>query len=78
MFNSEGTIQGLVYNETGVEIELKGGENFLAYSSVSTKKCYFSGSEVGFNWLEDSKLGLYLPWIEEASGISIVTFVFSM
>ncbi|CAA2966322.1 stachyose synthase [Olea europaea subsp. europaea] len=78
MFNSEGTIQGLVYNETGVEIELKGGGNFLAYSSVSTKKCYLSGSEVGFNWSEDGKLGLYLPWIEEASGISIVTFVFSM
>ncbi|CAI9781055.1 unnamed protein product [Fraxinus pennsylvanica] len=76
MFNSGGTIQGLVYNKSSVEIEVKGGGNFLAYSSVSPKRCYLNGSEVGFNWSENGKLGLYLPWIEEASGISKVDFVF--
>ncbi|KAL2510471.1 putative galactinol--sucrose galactosyltransferase 4 [Abeliophyllum distichum] len=76
MFNSGGTIQGLVYNKTSVEIEVKGGGNFLAYSSMSPKKCFLNGAEVGFNWSENYKLGLYLPWIEESGGISCVTFVF--
>ncbi|KAL2535223.1 putative galactinol--sucrose galactosyltransferase 4 [Forsythia ovata] len=76
MFNSGGTIQGLVYNETSVDIEVKGGGNFLAYSSMSPKKCFLNGAEVGFNWSENGKLGLYLPWIEESGGISSVTFVF--
>ncbi|KAL2535225.1 putative galactinol--sucrose galactosyltransferase 4 [Forsythia ovata] len=53
MFNSGGTIQGLFYNETSVEIEVKGGGNFLAYSSMSPEKCFLNGAEVGFNWDSD-------------------------
>ncbi|CAA2966321.1 stachyose synthase-like [Olea europaea subsp. europaea] len=44
MFNSEGTIEGLVFSETSVGIELKGEGNFLAYSSMSPKKCYLNGA----------------------------------
>ncbi|GAV83056.1 Raffinose_syn domain-containing protein [Cephalotus follicularis] len=80
MFNSCGTVQELVYSEAGSEfaakLKVKGGGNFLAYSSVSPKKCYVNGAEVAFGWLADGKLTLNLPWIEEAGGISDVAFAF--
>lgn len=81
MFNSGGTIQELEYIESGVaeksvEIKVKGGGNFLAYSSGSPKKCFLNGAEVAFEWLGSGKLTLNLPWVEEAGGISDVAFVF--
>jgi stachyose synthetase len=82
MFNSGGTIQELEYiksvaaAEESVEIKVKGGGNFLAYSSGSPKKCLLNGAEVAFEWLASGKLTLNLPWVEEAGGISDVTFVF--
>ncbi|KAI3460744.1 hypothetical protein Pfo_017407 [Paulownia fortunei] len=63
--NSGGTVLGL----------LQGWKIFL-YSSVSPKKSYLNGVEVGFEWSGNGKLGLYIPWYEEAGGISNVTFVF--
>ncbi|KAA8543017.1 hypothetical protein F0562_021488 [Nyssa sinensis] len=76
MLNSGGTIQGLEYEEGGAKIEVKGCGNFLAYSSVSPEKCCLNGADVGFEWSADGKLMLNLPWIEEAGGISHVTFLF--
>ncbi|KAB1202635.1 Stachyose synthase [Morella rubra] len=80
MFNSGGTIQELEYIKSGAEknvkIKVKGGGNFLAYSSVSPKKCYLNRAEVAFEWLASGKLILNLPWAEEASGISDVSFAF--
>ncbi|KAL3531548.1 hypothetical protein ACH5RR_010870 [Cinchona calisaya] len=78
MFNSGGTIQGLkYYNESNVEIEVKGGGKFLAYSSVAPKKCCLNGAETEFKWsADDGKLVLYLAWNEAANGISHVTFAF--
>lgn len=82
MFNSGGTIKELEYNEdiggeNRVNIIVKGGGNFLAYSSASPKKCYLNGCEVGFKHFgAGGKLCLNLPWIEEAGGLSDVGFVF--
>ncbi|XP_061366170.1 stachyose synthase-like [Gastrolobium bilobum] len=76
MFNSGGTIQDLVYVETGAKLKVKGAGNFLAYSSESPKKLELNGSEVHFEWLPDGKLTLNLPWIEEAEGVSDVAFFF--
>ncbi|KAF5745940.1 stachyose synthase-like [Tripterygium wilfordii] len=77
MFNSGGTIQELEYNQSGgVKIKVKGGGNFLAYSSVAPKKCSLNGVDVGFQWLTGGKLGLNVPWIEEALGVSDLVFQF--
>lgn len=85
MFNSGGAIQGLQYEETNgdganyasAKVEVKGGGNFLAYTSVLPNKCYLNGAEVEFEWSsQDGKLILNLPWIEEDNGISNVTFLF--
>ncbi|KAF8392716.1 hypothetical protein HHK36_023065 [Tetracentron sinense] len=80
MFNSGGTVQGLEYSESGVEIsvkiKIKGGGKFLAYSSGSPKKCYLDGAEVGFEWVAGGKLTTNIPWIEECGGISDVGFLF--
>jgi stachyose synthetase len=52
MFNCGGTIQGLRYKASGsrpsAEIKVKGGWNFLAYSSECPKKCYLNGVWVVF------------------------------
>lgn len=84
MLNSGGTIEDLVYNIDGfngeiirVKIVVKGGGEFLAYSSVSPSKCYLNGSEVGFEYFGgDGQLWLNLAWIEEAGGLSDVGIVF--
>ncbi|KAL4377960.1 hypothetical protein GQ457_02G002110 [Hibiscus cannabinus] len=80
MFNSGGTIQELDYNVSGAasdaRIKIKGGGNFLAYSNLAPKACYVNGAEAAPEWSADGKLKLDLPWIEEADGISEVTFVF--
>lgn len=81
MFNSGGTIQELDYKGTGTEpsarIKVKGGGNFLAYSSVVPKKCFLNDSEVDFDWSVDGKLRLSnIPWVDEAGGISVVVFHF--
>lgn len=76
MFNSGGAIEGLDYIETGVKIQVKGGGNLLAFSSGYPKKCWLNGADVGFNWSGDGKLTVGLPWVEEAGGISEVTFLF--
>ncbi|KAL6968650.1 Tethering factor for nuclear proteasome sts1 [Sarracenia purpurea var. burkii] len=78
MFNSGGTILGLEYSiETrSVTIEVKGGGNFLAFSSGSPKKCCLNGADVGFKWFGDGRLTLNLPWIEEAGGVSQLTLLF--
>ncbi|XP_022148013.1 stachyose synthase-like [Momordica charantia] len=76
MFNSSGTIQHLKYNEKGVELKVKGGGSFLAYSNVSPKKCVSNGMEVEFEWNSDGKLGLDLPWNGEAGGVSHLDIIF--
>ncbi|PIA38049.1 hypothetical protein AQUCO_02900116v1 [Aquilegia coerulea] len=81
VFNCGGTIQRLEYGignelEISVNIKVKGGGKFLAYSSGSPKKCYLNSVEVDFNWLEDGKLTLILSWTEECGGISDVFFLF--
>ncbi|CAK9310183.1 unnamed protein product [Citrullus colocynthis] len=76
MFNSSGTIQHLKYNENGVELKVKGGGNFLAYSSGSPKKCLSNGIEVEFEWHSDGKLSFDIPWIEEAGGVSNLDIFF--
>ncbi|KAK9901474.1 hypothetical protein M0R45_034471 [Rubus argutus] len=80
MFNSGGTIQELEY-KSGMEsysckIKVKGGGNFLAYSSQSPKKCCLNGAVVTFQWSASGKLTLNLPWVEEAAGTSDVLLVF--
>ncbi|KAK7259185.1 hypothetical protein RIF29_24785 [Crotalaria pallida] len=76
MLNSGGTIQELEYAERSAKVKVKGGGNFLAYSSETPKKVLLNGSEVSFKWLVDGKLILKLPWIEEAGGVSDVEFSF--
>lgn len=82
MFNCGGSIHDLQYDAAvarSVKIEVKGGGNFLAYSSASPKKCILNGAaeEAGFDWSsEEGKLVVNIPWIEESGGISNVTFVF--
>lgn len=77
MFNSGGSIQGLMYYESIVKTEVKGGGKFLAYSSSSPKKAYLNGAEVVFEWSENgNKLTLDIPWYDNCGGISNVTFVF--
>lgn len=78
MFNSGGTVQGLKYKESSVEIEVKGGGSFLAYSSAAPKKCSLNGAEnTGFKWSgDDGKLELNIVWNEQAHGISHLTLVF--
>lgn len=82
MFNSGGAIQGLQHegddaNCASAKVEVKGGGNFLVYTSVLPRKCYLNGAEVEFEWSsQDSKLILNLPWIEEYNGISNVNFIF--
>ncbi|MCH87781.1 stachyose synthase-like [Trifolium medium] len=76
MFNSGGTILDLEYVENGAKIKVKGGGNFLAYSSESPKKFQLNGSDVDFEWLSDGKLSLNLPWIEEACGVSDLSILF--
>lgn len=79
MFNSGGTIQELEYVESGVEmcakVKVKGGGNFLAYSSESPKKFLLNGSEVPFEQ-DGCKLTLNLPWIEEGGGVSDLAIFF--
>lgn len=80
MFNSGGTIQELEYfdseSETCVKIEVKGGGDFLSYSNSSPEKCFLNGAEVAFEWLDNGKLSLNLPWTEAAGGVSKVAFLF--
>ncbi|KAE9598201.1 hypothetical protein Lal_00003912 [Lupinus albus] len=76
MFNSGGTIQELEYVESGVKVKVKGGGNFLAYSSECPKKVLLNGFEVSFEWVVDGKLNLNLPWIEEAGGVSDLAIFF--
>ncbi|XP_022953244.1 stachyose synthase-like [Cucurbita moschata] len=76
MFNSSGTIQHLKYNKNGVELKVKGGGNFLAYSSGSPKKCISNGMEVEFEWDSKGKLSLDLPWMEEVGGVSNLDILF--
>lgn len=81
MFNSGGTIQELECGDSGAEfnvkIKVKGGGNFLCFSSGSPKTCYLNGDEAHFEWLADGKLSLNLPGFEETvGGISDVVFVF--
>ncbi|KAM1017917.1 hypothetical protein ACFX13_048144 [Malus domestica] len=82
MFNSGGALQELEYKTSAAEVsamvkvKVKGGGNFLAYSSESPKKCYLNGAEVAFEWSAEGKLALNLAWVEEAAGISEVVFAF--
>ncbi|KAM1072602.1 hypothetical protein FF1_017843 [Malus domestica] len=79
MFNSGGSIQELEYTiEGGVsaKVKVKGGGCFLAYSSGCPKKCCLNGGEVAFEWSDEGKLKLNLPWFEEAAGISELVFMF--
>ncbi|XP_057966717.1 stachyose synthase [Malania oleifera] len=80
MFNSGGTLQGLEFSEGGdgvaSRIKVKGGGKFLAYASCMPKKCSLNGVEASCEWSADGRLALQLPWIEEASGISDICFLF--
>lgn len=79
MFNSGGSIQELKYGGLGdainVKIKVKGEGKFLAYSSRPPKRNYLNGVDVESVWMEDGKLTLDLPWMEE-SGISDLGFAF--
>ncbi|KAJ7008146.1 hypothetical protein D5086_005271 [Populus alba] len=80
MFNSGGTIQEVEYfdseAETCVKIEVKGGGSFLSYSNASPKKGFLNGAQAAFEWLDNGKLALNLPWTETAGGVSNVAFLF--
>ncbi|KAF4370083.1 stachyose synthase [Cannabis sativa] len=76
MFNSGGTIQELDYKYSSAHIKVKGGGNFLAFSSEAPKKCVLNGAEVGFEWSTNGKLALSIAWIEEAGGVADVVFTF--
>ncbi|CAL0311159.1 unnamed protein product [Lupinus luteus] len=76
MFNSVGTIQELEYVEGGAMVKVKGGGNFLAYSSECPKKVLLNGFEGYFEWVVDGKLNLNIPWIEEACGVSDLAIFF--
>ncbi|KAL5069661.1 hypothetical protein RYX36_020548 [Vicia faba] len=76
MFNSGGTILNMEYTERCAKIRVKGGGNFLAYSSESPKKFELNGSKVAFEWLSDGKLFINLSWIEEAGGVSDLIIFF--
>lgn len=80
MFNNVGTIEEVDYvvsgDEIGAKIKVKGGGSFAAYSSVAPKKCYLNGVEAEFEWGDDGRLSLNVPWIEEAQGISDVAFMY--
>ncbi|KAL9397241.1 hypothetical protein Peur_011494 [Populus x canadensis] len=80
MFNSCGTVQEVEYfdseAETCVKIEVKGGGSFLSYSNASPKKGFLNGAEAAFEWLDNGKLSLNLPWTESAGGVSNVAFLF--
>ncbi|PSS06062.1 Stachyose synthase [Actinidia chinensis var. chinensis] len=77
MFNSGGTLNGLEYGENMVKMEVKGGGNFLAFSSGPPKKCCLNGGDAaGFGWSSDGKLTIHLPWMEEAGGVCEVIFLF--
>ncbi|XP_047980731.1 stachyose synthase-like [Salvia hispanica] len=76
LFNSGGTIQGLVYDEFVAKIEVKGEGTFLAYSSIVPKKSYVNGVETVFLWSGDGKVQVSIPWYEECGGISNITFVY--
>ena len=66
MFNCGGTIPGLRYNTSRyrptAESKVKGGGNFLAYSSERPKKCYLNGAGVDFEWLAGIN-GIFL-WLK--------------
>ena len=81
MFNSDGTIQEVAYfdseeAETWVKVEIEGGGNFLSYSNVCPIKCLLNGAGAGFEWVDNGKLTLNLPWTEETCGLSSVAFLF--
>ncbi|ERN03133.1 stachyose synthase [Amborella trichopoda] len=65
MFNSGGTIGELCYGDDArVEIKVKGGGKFLAYSSEKPKVCILNGRGLGFEWSGDGKLTIDLEWKE--------------
>lgn len=81
MFNSDGTIQEVAYfdseeAETWVKVEIEGEGNFLSYSNVCPIKCLLNGAGAGFEWVDNGKLALNLPWTEETCGLSSVAFLF--
>ncbi|KAJ4829238.1 Tethering factor for nuclear proteasome sts1 [Turnera subulata] len=76
MFNSGGTIQEMEYFDTKVNLEVKGGGTFLAFSNVAPRIGFLNGVEVAFKWQPDGRLTLNVPWYEAAGGISNVAFVF--
>ncbi|KAI3408616.1 Galactinol--sucrose galactosyltransferase [Psidium guajava] len=77
MFNCGGTIQDLEYHDFGAHVKVKGGGVFLAYSSGAPKKCTVNGAKAVFKWsLEDGKLTVDLPWVEELGGVSILDLAF--
>nr|CAC86963.1 stachyose synthase [Stachys affinis] len=76
LFNSGGTIQGVVYDEGVAKIEVKGDGKFLAYSSSVPKRSYLNGEEVEYKWSGNGKVEVDVPWYEECGGISNITFVF--
>lgn len=76
LFNAGGTIQGLVYDEAVVKIEVKGEGKFLAYCSSAPKRSYVNGGEVEYKWSGNGKVEVDVPWYQECGGISNITFVF--
>ncbi|KAI4295150.1 hypothetical protein MLD38_040605 [Melastoma candidum] len=77
MFNSGGTIQSLVYREDGssATVRVKGGGNFLAYSSKPPRQCFANGREAPFRW-SDGALTVDVPWDKQAGGVSTLEFIF--
>lgn len=73
MFNSGGTIAYVDYNDNEVRVKVKGGGNFLVYSSGKPKMAYLNGIGVHFEWFDDGKLTMDVSWQKE-EGTSEVVF----
>lgn len=80
MLNCGGSIQEIYYvehrDENGVKVKVKGGDNFVAYSSEIPRMCLVNGEDVPFHWVPEGKLTIQLPWIEHAGGISNLSFYY--
>lgn len=78
MFNCIGTVQNMeVTGDNSIRVDLKGEGRFMAYSSIGPVMCYLNDKEAEFKWEEETgKLSFFVPWVEQSSGISQLSFTF--
>lgn len=80
MFNAGGAVEGLVYDEGLVRLEIKGCGKFGAYSSARPTRCLLGSDEVGFDY--DSHSGFltfnidHLP--REGHRVHLIELVYSL